>query len=232
MDINDILNDEICNDELLHIEIEQSNYNRSTYIDRNFIFSDRYIEAIKSLKLNKYCTQKILEAARAMTTHHHGDKYEDLYFIDSKTNKMLFRTDYRENEQEVLPTLAMKKMARESENIISIHNHPTNSIPSSTDIFTCFCISYEFGLVICHNGTIYKYSTLDEINTALYDMEAKIFCIREEQNNKSYKDKKISYDEYIKKHNRNFDEFSNHAYDAGVKIEEVIWNESFGKTNN
>ena len=63
-------------------------------------------------------------------------------------------------------------------------------------------------------------------------MEAKIFCIREEQNNKSYKDKKISYDEYIKKHNRNFDEFSNHAYDAGVKIEEVIWNESFGKTNN
>ena len=53
-------------------EDEQSNskYNRSTYINRNVIFSDRYIEAIKSLGEDKTCTSLIIESARTMLEHH------------------------------------------------------------------------------------------------------------------------------------------------------------------
>ena len=159
----------------LEIEDERSNGDRTVYINRELIFSNRYIDAIKSLGEDRYCSKDILDSLRKMLEHHHGDKYEDLYFIDAKTHKILSRTDYRVNEQEVLPTSAMKDMARNNPNIISIHNHPTDALPSYEDIKTCFLVGYKYGLVACHGGDIFQYRTLDNINKVMYESECLIY---------------------------------------------------------
>ena len=134
MDLNDVLEDERGEDirtddtniiglsQEIEIEDERSNGDRTVYINRELIFSDRYVNAIKSLGEDRYCSKDILISAREMLKHHHGDKYEDLYFIDAVAHKVLSRTDYRINEQEVLPTSAMKTMARNNPNIISHNN--------------------------------------------------------------------------------------------------------------
>lgn len=118
MDLDDVLDDALSDDERcnkvnqkvdkvnnadkidnihfeIELEVERSNGDRSVYINRALIFSNRYIDAIKSLGETRYCSKKILDSSRTMLEHHHGDKYEDLYFIDSIADKVLARTDYR-----------------------------------------------------------------------------------------------------------------------------------------
>lgn len=42
--------------------------------------------------------------------------------------------------------------------IIAIHNHPGSSAPSYSDLLVCKNRKYKYGLVVCHDGTIYQYS--------------------------------------------------------------------------
>ena len=78
-DLDDILDEESIED-FSHYEFEdeKSNGNREVYINRNLIYSDRYIDAMKTLNEDRNCTKCIIESARKMLLHHHGDKYEDL----------------------------------------------------------------------------------------------------------------------------------------------------------
>jgi len=234
MDISDILNEnydgnvleELQNLATINIELEKerSNGNRRTYINRELIFSNKYIDSIKSLGENRYCSKNILDSARKMLSHHHGDKYEDLYFIDCETNKVLARTDYKINEQEVLPTSAMKEMARNNTNIISIHNHPTNSLPSYEDIKTCYLVGYKYGLVFCHSGDIFQYKTLDEINKIIYESECSIYYKKEQDISTKYKTGLLTKEQFKISHEKNFIGLSARLLDAGVILKEVLWN--------
>ena len=48
---------------------------------------------------------------------------------------------------------------RENKNMIAIHNHPNSMPPSDKDINACLQNKYKYGLIIGHNGNIFKYST-------------------------------------------------------------------------
>lgn len=225
----DLLEDDYRDDCLsqeieLENEGERSNGDRSTYLNRELIFSNRYIDALKTLGESRYCCKNILDSSRAMLEHHHGDKYEDLYFIDSVTNQILARTDYRINEQEVLPTAAMKTMARNSPNIISIHNHPANGLPSFEDIKSCYLVGYKYGLVMCHNGDIFQYKTLDDLNRANYESSFHIYYKREHNIAIELEKGEINLEEFKIKHQENFIKLSKGFLDAGVLIKEVLWN--------
>lgn len=208
----------------LEIEDERSNGDRTVYINRELIFSNRYIDAIKSLGEDRYCSKDILDSSRKMLEHHHGDKYEDLYFIDAVTHKVLSRTDYRVNEQEVLPTSAMKDLARNNTNIISIHNHPTDALPSYEDIKTCFLVGYKYGLVVCHGGDIFQYRTLDNINKIMYESECSIYYKREHENADKFEKGIITKEQFDIEHQKSFIELTGHLVDAGVILKEVLWN--------
>lgn len=216
----------------LEIEDERSNGDRTVYINRDLIFSNKYIDAIKSLGEDRYCSKDILESARAMLNHHHGDKYEDLYFIDAVNHKVLSRIDYKVKEQEVLPTIAMKDMARNNSNIISIHNHPTDALPSYEDIKTCFLVGYKYGLVMCHGGDIFQYRTLDSLNKAMYESECSIYYKREQDLAEKYFSDKLTKEQFEIEHQKSFIELSGHLLDAGVILKEVLWNGKPQKQRN
>lgn len=236
MDIWDTIEDDIKKDnknkkvnlktsiQHLEIENERSNGDRTVYINRELIFSNKYIDAVKSLGEDRHCSKNILDSLRKMLDHHHGDKYEDLYFIDAITNKVLSRTDYKVNEQEVLPTVVMKDMARGNSNIISIHNHPTDALPSYEDIKTCFLVGYKYGLVACHGGNIYQYKTLDNINKVMYESECSIYYKREHEIAEKYANSKITKQQFENEHQKVFIELAGHLIDAGVILKEVLWN--------
>lgn len=216
----------------VEIEDEQSNGNRTVYINKELIFSDKYVNAIKSLGEDRNCSKAILDSSRKMLEHHHGDKYEDLYFIDAVNHKVLSRIDYKVNEQEVLPTSAMKAMARNSSNIISIHNHPTDTLPSYKDIKTCLSVGYKYGLVVCHGGDIFQYKTLDDINKILYKTECIIYYKREHEIAEKYANNNITKEQFEVAHQRSFIELAGHLSDAGVILKEVLWNGRPQNTRN
>lgn len=222
------------------LEDERSNHstrkdvNTGVYIARDIIESNRYITAIKSLNENRICSRNILESARTMLNHHHGDEYEDLYFISSISTTVEKRTDYRENKKEVHPTETMKQLVKDNPYlIISVHNHPDSFLPSATDIKSCFEHKYKYGLVLGHNGSIYQYTTpFERISEKIYDMEQVIFDKKNYELLQKYYREEIPRDDFITAHNELFIKASKNLLDAGVIVKEVLWNDNPRKPRN
>ena len=103
--------------------------------------------------------------AKKMLKHRNGTLFEDLAYIDSSTGEVLTQENYNK-KQKVSPTRSMNKMLKNADDntIIGIHNHPTSSVPSYADLATADIRKYKYGIVACHDGTIYKYAITGELN--------------------------------------------------------------------
>lgn len=103
-----------------------------------------------------------------MLEHRSGTLYEDLAFINSATGDALLQDTYNV-ERACLPTKRMKAMLLNSEpyTVIAVHNHPGSSVPSKADLKAAFDCKYKYGVVVCHNGVIFKYSVKKEFSTYL-----------------------------------------------------------------
>lgn len=127
-----------------------------------------YRHLFDNLDENPKVIRALVKSAKAMLVHRSGTKYEDLAYIDSKTGKYLIRMDYH-IENEVLPSKKMRNMVMKSElnTIIAIHNHPSSSTPSITDLKVAYEKRYKYGLIVCHNGTVMKYEVTGDFNPVI-----------------------------------------------------------------
>ena len=100
-----------------------------------------------------------------MLRHRSGTWYEDLAFVDTKSNTVMVRDDF-DAKKRVNPSRKMNKMLKDADDytIIGIHNHPGSNVPSFDDFMAAQKRKYKYGLVACHNGTIYKYSIIGDLN--------------------------------------------------------------------
>ena len=131
---------------------------RDTLIDRDYIESNEYRRKYDKLGESEEITRLIYQSAKEILNHRSGSKYEDLYFIDSESGKIIKQNQYTVEESTVSPTKRMINMLKGRENrIISIHNHPENSIPSADDLYLAGERKYKYGIVVCHNGDIFIY---------------------------------------------------------------------------
>ena len=85
----------------------------------------------------------------------------------------------------VLASERMKDMANASlRKIVAIHNHPYSMLPSYSDLENAK--RYKYGVIVCHNGSVIKYSVDDNANIAvadnLLDYIQKKFIAREDLN--------------------------------------------------
>lgn len=138
-----------------------------TIIKTEVIETPEYRRRIDVLEENIKTKRSIWNKAKEMLQHRNGTEYEDLAFIDSKTGKSFINKSYHVKRQ-AKPNKRMKKLLEQSEpyTIIAIHNHPGSSIPSISDIRAAHKRKYKYGLIVCHNGTIYKYFVSENYNDA------------------------------------------------------------------
>lgn len=170
-----------------HAERENSKIdhsNRETTINIEVIDSKEYQNTFGKLGENGRVTKELWRAAKQMLKHRSGTLYEDLSYTNSATGKTLIRFDYNV-EKEVVPTKRMVGMLQSAKNktIIAMHNHPQNITPSRKDITSAR--DYKYGLILCHNGSIYKYTVdknvnieqadffLDRLNAAIHNSDSK-----------------------------------------------------------
>ena len=132
---------------------------KDTVINTAEISSAGYRRKFTNITGENKISRTLWENALDMLDHRSGTKYEDLAFVDSKTGDAKINKNY-DKENTASPSKSMKKMLRDADanTIIAIHNHPGNSAPSYSDIMACKSRKYKYGLVVCHDGTIYKYS--------------------------------------------------------------------------
>ena len=147
---------------------------RNTEIARSRIYSPEYAHRIGKLEESPKVKRLITEHSRSILEHRSGTKYEDMVYIDSITGEICKRTDY-DVERQVDASEKMKRMAKRigPDRIIAIHNHSGSSVPSTGDIGTLVLNKHKYGLVVCHNGDIYKYSAGKNPNIAAYNTAIK-----------------------------------------------------------
>ena len=136
---------------------------KDTVVNTSEIGSAGYRRKFTNITGENKISRVLWENALDMLDHRSGTKYEDLAFVDSKTGDAKINKNY-DKENTASPSKSMKKMLRDADanTIIAIHNHPGSSAPSYSDLVVCKNRKYKYGLVVCHDGTIYKYSVDDK----------------------------------------------------------------------
>lgn len=136
---------------------------KDTVINTSEIGSARYRRKFSDITGESKVSGLLWENALDMLDHRSGTKYEDLAFVNSETRDAKINKNY-DKEYTASPSKSMRKMLRDADanTIIAVHNHPGSSAPSYSDIMACKDRKYKYGLVVCHDGTIYKYSVDDK----------------------------------------------------------------------
>lgn len=132
---------------------------RTTEIARAKIESPDYGRRMSLVDASKDVTNTMTSEAKKILYHRSGTVYEDLMFIDTRTGKFITRTDF-DYERRVMPSKRMMKMLDEAPDytVAALHNHPGSTLPSPSDIHVLNVRKNAYGVVACHDGTIYKYA--------------------------------------------------------------------------
>lgn len=136
----------------------------NTVVDTPKIVSAGFRKRFDGISDNAKVNRAIYNKAKEILQHRSGTKYEDLAFIDAESGKVVINKSF-DKENHAKPNKPMEQLlsAAKPYTIIGLHNHPSSSVPSMPDILACINRKYKFGIVICHNGKIYKY-TVDKEN--------------------------------------------------------------------
>ena len=142
----------------------------NTKVNLSNIYSSEYKRKIDQAAESNVESRNILKAAKEILKHRSGTFYEDLAYIKGGIIKINKSFDYHEKGISACKeNKAMKKLRKSASahTIIGIHNHPRSSVPSITDIKAARDKKYKYGIVLCHNGIVYKYKiknrSFDEI---------------------------------------------------------------------
>lgn len=143
----------------------------NTIMARKVIESNTYSRKINKLPEDDAVRKNIKLEMIKMIKHRSGTLFEDLIFINSKTGE-LKRSDQFEKIRAAKPTRKMLQMLNQTEDdvIIGIHNHPGSTVPSFSDIAVANIRKYKYGLIAAHDGNIFKYWIIGQIDKFIYDL--------------------------------------------------------------
>ena len=107
------------------------------------------------------CGAVAVEDARRMLRHRGGTAGEDLYAYDLTDGKRLDSVVTSRARQGVEPSKRMRsrvaKAVAAGHEVATIHNHPGSSIPSAADVLALKATGCAFGVIACHDGSLYVY---------------------------------------------------------------------------
>lgn len=162
-------------------EIPRTSKLKPLEVDKAAVTSNAYKKMVyNAVDETPKVRRSVRDSIGKIYKHRAGSDNEDLYFINSSTGSV--RASTRGEEPCICyPTKSMKKMLADEEEgtIIGIHNHPHNSAPSLPDIMVAAERKYKYGIVACHDGTLYKYSVIGEVNKPMVESLLAIYEKRE-----------------------------------------------------
>lgn len=162
-------------------EIPRTKQLKPLEVDKAAVTSNAYKKMVfNAVDETPKVKRSVRDSIGKIYKHRTGSDNEDLYFINSSTGSV--RTSTRGTEPGIChPTKSMKKMLADAEEgtIIGIHNHPRNSAPSLPDIMAATERKYKYGIVACHDGTLYKYSVTGPVNKPMAESLLAIYEKRE-----------------------------------------------------
>lgn len=150
------------------LEYQRYGRNKETVIDHAYINSGAYRHKFDSITDNISVNRILYIKAKEMLNHRSGTKFEDMYWVDGITGKVVASALDERQESAVRYTDKIKKTISGREKLIAFHNHPYSMPPSAADFNSMLINGYFVAFVVCHNGKIIQYVSHEEINEGLY----------------------------------------------------------------
>lgn len=154
------------------IEDEAQRYgrNKDTIIDSTYISSGEYRRKFDAISENPALNRLLYQLAKKMLIHRSGTLYEDMYWIDLDTLKIVAEETNSVFESEIVYSAKTKEEILKYDNLITIHSHPNSFPPSDADLYSNYLYGYSVGVIVCHNGRVYKYMVGEYIPHGCYNV--------------------------------------------------------------
>lgn len=177
-------------------EEQRKGRNKKVSINRKYINSGAYRRKFDQISESKELNKLLYNLATEMLEHRTGTLYEDMYWIDMDTCKVIASETNSLLEEKIIYSRATEDTIQKYDNIITIHSHP-NSLPPSVDDFNSnFHRNYKIGVIVGHNGNVFVYSSNEKMNRTYCEMRiAKYF--NEYYNN--YEAQCLALNEFVEK---------------------------------
>lgn len=153
--------------ESMSLEYQRYGRNKETVINSTYINSGEYRNKFDKITENTDINRILFTKAKEMLRHRSGTMFEDMYWIDGDTGKIISSSLNEQSTERIVYTPALKKALYGRTNLITMHTHPQSMPPSVEDFNSAFAHNYRSSLVICHDGTIYAYESKQEIQPSL-----------------------------------------------------------------
>lgn len=152
------------------LENQRYGRNKATLVNKTYIESGEYKRKYDSATDNQEVNKTLYECAKTALKHRSGTVFEDMYWIDSKTGKIVLSVTDSTDERAIVYTDKIRNAIKNNKNIITLHTHPSSMPPSISDLNSCCKNKYKIGFVACHDGKVFAYSSSTVVNEQIYNM--------------------------------------------------------------
>ena len=106
-----------------------------------------------------------------MLEHRSGTEFEDMYWIDPEDMTIVAEETESSSEGKIRYTEKLISKIRKYNNLITLHSHPNSFPPSINDLNSNYHNHYDIGIIVCHDGRIFVYTSDEEINEDYYKLK-------------------------------------------------------------
>ena len=153
----------------------------SNGVNLEYINSKEYEQKFEKVSNDRELNEVIYKKALELLRENNNTDTEGMYIISTRTRKVILHEKGEENSLSVQLNKRKLAVLRKSNNpIIGMHNHPTNLLPNGSDFVAAGYRGYRYGIVVTHDGRIYKYSVGNKpFLPSLLDTRIDKYCSRE-----------------------------------------------------
>lgn len=158
-----------------HIEQQRYGRNKNTVINRSYIESGEYRSKFDRISDDAQLNRLLYQIAKEMLYHRSGSEYEDMYWIDIETKKVIAHEVNQENPVSIRYSRKTRQRIKNKKSLLTIHSHPYSFPPSIQDFNSNYSNDYGMGIICCHDGKIYIYSSNEDVSISYYKMKVEEF---------------------------------------------------------
>lgn len=152
------------------IEYQRTGRNKNTTINQSYIMSGAFRNKFDQITHNKAVSRTLYNKAKEMLNHRSGTRYEDMYWIDGDTGEVIASILNAVTEEEIIYNSSLLKKLQRHDTIIAMHTHPNSMPPSIPDFNSLYEHGYCLGIVVCHDGKVFTYTSSQEVRESLFDL--------------------------------------------------------------
>jgi hypothetical protein len=148
----------------IELEEQRQGKMKASQVDMSYINSGEYRRKFDSITNDSELSRLLYSIAKEMLIHRAGTTFEDMYWIDLDTKKVVASVIDSKIERKIIYPVRVEKIVNENKRLITMHTHPFGLPPSYNDLRSAYEHRYVLSLVIGHNGRIFTYTSNEEIN--------------------------------------------------------------------